>query len=110
KIRRRLVFLHCNEAAPRSPTGRRGNRLIFLHCNEAAPRSPTGRRGVASSSFARTRRYLILLLEGEAGTKRRLVFLRWDEAGTRRRLVFLRWDKVLPRSSAGKRGGLVFQR
>ncbi|RZR93308.1 hypothetical protein BHM03_00021778 [Ensete ventricosum] len=84
--------------------------LVFLRWDEALPRSSTGRLGGASSSFARMRRCLILLLEGEAGTRRQLVFLRCDEAGTRRRLVFLRWDKVLPRSSAGRRGGLVFQR
>ncbi|RWW42503.1 hypothetical protein BHE74_00051948 [Ensete ventricosum] len=81
-------------------------RLVFLHYDEAAPCSPTRRRGVASSSFVGMRRCLVLLLEGEA----HLVFQRWDEvlphsyAGVasffcrkaRRRLVFQRWDKAPP--------------
>ncbi|RWW18880.1 hypothetical protein GW17_00017107 [Ensete ventricosum] len=86
--------------------------LVFLRYDEAAPRSPTGRRGVASFSRWKTRCRLVLPLEDDVSPclpslgRGAASFFCWK---VRQRLVFQLWDEALPRSfRAGTRCCLVF--
>ncbi|RWV91481.1 hypothetical protein GW17_00046232 [Ensete ventricosum] len=125
KMRRRLVFSfagirRCLVLLLEGEVGTR-RRLIFLRCDEASPRSPAGRQGVTSSSCVGTRRYLIFLLEGEATPRLRALgrgaasFFCWkarqcssSNTGTRRCLVLLLEGEAAPPLPALGRGAASF--